>query len=396
MFNDYESLKIGQYESITRLITEEDVRRFVDLTGDDNPLHVDRSYAKTTVYKDIVVHGMIGASFISTVIGTKIPGHGALWVSQNMDFIFPVRLGDQLTISCKIINKYDRERMVELETLITNQNGQTILKGKGRVKMLNSKIKNNDEKISYGRKVALVTGASGGIGTEICKKLSENGFDIVLQYFHNIEAANQLLSEIREKKVRAIAVQADISTTEGANALFDTVMKEFGSVHVLVNNASGAISPKALEATEWQDIQSHIDVQIKGAFNLIRLCSKGMKENRWGRIINITSQASYGSPSIKWTGYAIAKSGLAMLSKYMAAELGPLGITVNCVSPGMCETGMIQDIPEKNQLTVARQTPLRRLCKPSDVAAAVNYLASDQADFVSGETLHVDGGMVMQ
>lgn len=112
-------------------------------------------------------------------------------------------------------------------------------------------------------------------------------------------------------------------------------------------------------------------MQVKGAFLLSRACVPLMTKQRWGRIVNITSQVLDGSPSVAWTGYAMAKGALAIFSKYMAAELGPQGITVNCVSFGMCETSLIGDVPEKIQLIIARQTPLRRLAQPADIAAAV-------------------------
>ena len=114
-----------------------------------------------------------------------------------------------------------------------------------------------------------------------------------------------------------------------------------------------------------------------------------------GRIVNVTSQVVVGTPTLHWTGYAVAKAALAMLSRNLAAELGPRGVTVNCVSPGMTETGLIGDITEKQQMMIARQTPLRRLAKPEDVASAVAYLVSDQAKFITGHTLDVNGGMVM-
>jgi 3-oxoacyl-[acyl-carrier protein] reductase len=148
--------------------------------------------------------------------------------------------------------------------------------------------------------------------------------------------------------------------------------------------------------TAWADVQQQIDVQVKGAFLMTGAVVPEMAARKWGRIVNITSQVLDGAPSVTWTGYAMAKGALQVFSNYMAAELGPQGITVNCVSPGMCETTLIGDIPEKAQLMIARQTPLRRLAKPSDVAAAVAYLVSDDAGFVTGDTVAVNGGMAMR
>jgi 3-oxoacyl-[acyl-carrier protein] reductase len=400
MFKDFDLIKVGETQTLTKHITEVDVRKFVEMTGDDNPLHIDRAYAETTAFKDIVVHGMLGASFISTVIGTKLPGAGALWVSQNMDFLLPVRLGDVLTISATVLKKHERERLLELETRIVNQNQQLILTGVGKVKVLMTTDVESKPASDARLRVAIVTGGAGGIGKAICKRLAADGFDVVVNFRGQADRAAQIVQEINaascKGKGRALAVQADISTETGAQALHQAAVKAFGSVSVLVNNASPRINPKPLDATSWDDVQHHMDVQVKGAFNLTNAVVPSMASRKWGRIVNITSQVLEGPPSVTWTGYAMAKGALQVFSRYMAAELGPLGITVNCVSPGMCETTLIGDIPEKTQLMIARQTPLRRLAKPSDVAASVAYLVSDDASFITGDTLAVNGGMAMR
>ena len=396
MFKDFESIQVGETHSLVKTITEADVRRFVEMTGDDNPLHVNRAYAETTAFKDIVVHGMLGASFISTVIGTKLPGTGALWVTQNLEFLLPVRLGDELTISCTVLKKHERERLLELDTRIVNQNRQVVLTGQGKVKLLTTSAPEEKNVPAVRLQVAIVTGGAGGIGKAICLRLAKDGYHVVVNFRGQGDRAAEIVAEINAGNTRAIAVQADISTEAGATKLYKAAVHEFGGVSVLVNNASPHINPKAFSTTEWSDVQQQLDVQVKGAFLLTRACVPEMSARRCGRIVNITSQVIDGPPSVAWTGYAMAKGALAVFSNYMAAELGPQGITVNCVSPGMCDTALIGDVPEKAQLMIARQTPLRRLAKPTDVAAAVAYLVSDDASFVTGDTVAVNGGMVMQ
>ena len=396
MFKDFESIQVGETHSLVKNITDADVRRFVEMTGDDNPLHVNRAYAETTAFKDIVVHGMLGASFISTVIGTKLPGTGALWVAQNLEFLLPVRLGDELTISCTVLKKHERERLLELDTRIVNQNRQVVLTGQGKVKLLTTSAPEEKNVPAVRLQVAIVTGGAGGIGKAICLRLAKDGYHVVVNFRGQGDRAAEIVAEINAGNTRAIAVQADISTEAGAEKLYKAAVHEFGGISVLVNNASPHINPKAFSTTEWSDVQQQLDVQVKGAFLLTRACVPEMSARRWGRIVNITSQVIDGPPSVTWTGYAMAKGALAVFSKYMAAELGPHGITVNCVSPGMCETSLIGDVPEKAQLMIARQTPRRRLAKPADVAAAVAYLVSDDAGFVTGDTVAVNGGMVMR
>jgi|LauGreStaDraftv2_3_1035109.scaffolds.fasta_scaffold00269_2 3-oxoacyl-[acyl-carrier protein] reductase len=424
MFMDFDAIVVGDTQTLTKHITEADLRKFVDMTGDNNPLHVDRAFAETTSFKDIVVHGMLGASFISTVIGTKLPGTGALWISQNMEFLQPVRLGDVLTISATVLKKHLRERLLELDTRIINQNQQLVLTGIGKVKVLVAAVPETKFVADARPRVAIVTGGAGGIGKAICQRLAADGFDVVVNYRTQADRALEIVADINataaagasfggagestgscdsvvavvagKRYGRALAVKADIATESGAQALFASAVNAFGAVSVLVNNASPHIIPKPFSATNWDDVQRQIDVQVKGAFLMTSAVTPDMTSRKWGRIVNITSEVLDGPPSVMWTGYAMAKGALQVFSNYMAAELGPQGITVNCVSPGMCETTLIGDIPEKTQLMIARQTPLRRLAKPTDVAAAVSYLVSDDADFITGHTIAVNGGKAMR
>ena len=394
MFKDFSEIQVGDSESISKKITESDVRRFVEMTGDDNPLHVDAAYAESTAFKDIVVHGMLGASYISTVIGTRLPGTGALWVSQNFDFLLPVRLGDELSISCTVLKKFERERLLELETKIVNQHQQTVLTGTGKVKVLSPSLPKEITEEKSDLRVAVVTGGSGGIGKAISLRLAKDGFAVVIAYRGRVDRANSVVKEIHSNKGKAIAVCADISTKEGVELLYKSAAKEFGGVSVLVNNASSAINPKPFELMDWEDVQNQLNTQLKGSFLLCQSCIPKMIERGWGRIVNITSQVVEGEPTPSWTSYAIAKASLAKFSSYLAADLGSNGITVNCVSPGMSETGLIGSISEKVQLMIARQTPTRRLTKPEDVAAAVAYLVSSEASQVTGQTILVNGGIV--
>lgn len=394
MFADFESISVGDLRTLTKHISEEDVRRFVDLTGDDNPLHVDRDYAQTTPFKEIVVHGMLGASFISTVIGTKLPGPGALWVSQNIEFRRPVRLGDDLLVSCTVLKKHDRDRLLELDTTITNQNNEVVLSGRAKVKVLVAKAAAEPVAAPVA-KVAIVTGGAGGIGAAITRRLSAEGHAVVITYARSRDRADRLVAEIQAAKGKALAVQADAGSAGAGEAVVKACLNAFGGVSVLVNNASPPIGSKPLPSVDWADVQKHLDVQVRGAFEMASACFAHMSAAGGGRIINITSQVVEANPTPGWAAYTIAKSALAAMSRQMAAEYGPAGVTVNSIAPGMTETSLIGDISEKMQLMIARQTPLRRLSTPADVAAAVAFLASDEAAFVNGHTLSVNGGSSM-
>jgi len=390
-FADFDAVAEGDTESLVKVITEADIRRFVEMTGDDNPLHVDPQFARQTSFKEIVVHGMLGASFISTVIGTKLPGPGALWVSQSMEFALPVRLGDTLTVTCTVLKKNQRDRLLDLDTRIINQHGQTVLSGSGRVKLLEAPKPVIPEAVAK-PKVAIVTGGAGGIGTVICETLSRQGFAVVVNWHSNEERARSLVQRLQAAGAQALAVKADVSTPAGAQALVREAMRHFGAVSVLVHAASPRIVARSIDQLPWEEVQQHLDVQLKSAMLMVQACREPLMAAGGGRVICIGSQAWDGAPVSGWTAYAIAKGALSTLVRYLAAEMGPSGTTVNLVSPGMTNTTFISNISEKQQLMAARQTPLRRLGEAQDTADMVAFLASDQAAYVSGQNLRVNGG----
>jgi 3-oxoacyl-[acyl-carrier protein] reductase len=393
-FKDFDQIQVGDTATLTRAIGPDEVRRFVELTGDDNPLHVSRAYAETTPFKDIVVHGMLGASFLSTVIGTQLPGEGALWISQTLDFLLPVRLGDVLTVTCVVEKKHDRERLLDLSARIENQSGQVVLSGKGVVKLLArpQPAAPRPER----SKVALVVGGAGGIGRAICRRLARDGYQVVVAYRGSEDRAQEVVREIAAARGEALAMKADVTDEAAVSALVQGAARRFSGLGVVVFAATAPILPAPFEDLTWEAMRKHLDVQLKGAFLLAKACVPVMRAQGYGKIVHVGSQAADGEPTPKWTAYAVAKSALATFTRSLAAELGPAGITVNAVSPGMTETALVGDVPEKARLVLARQTPLRRLATPEDVAGAVAYLASPDADYVTGETLRVNGGQVMR
>ncbi len=390
----YDAIKIGDVAKLSHTITQQDIDHFVELTGDDNKLHLDADYAGTTIFKKPVAHGMLGASFISTVIGTKLPGDGALWFAQNLEFLLPVRVGDTITVVAEVLKKYDRDNIVELKTDIFNQHKQVVTTGMAKVKIVEPQTPVTSPALTDDRKIALVVGATGGIGQAICRQLADDGFDVAIHYHTNKQAAVSTRDALTSLGVTCMTCSADVVDAHQTSGMIEQVVRKLGGLTLLVNCVTSRIPVILFSALVWEDMQAHIDTNIRGMFNLAKDVVPIFEAQRRGRIITLTTQA-IESPSAGWLHYITAKAALQGFSKAMAVELAPKGITVNMVSPGMTDTELIADIPEKSRLMVAAKAPLRRLAKPEDIAGAVSFLASSKADYITGETIRVNGGQVM-
>ena len=238
-------------------------------------------------------------------------------------------------------------------------------------------------------KGALVTGASGGIGGAIARALHGAGATVVLSGTR--EAALQALaSELGE---RAHVAVADLSRPEAADALVAAAEKAAGSLDILVNNAGFTRDGLAMRMKD-SDFRAVLDVDLEAPFRLARAAMRGMMKRRAGRIIGIASIVGL-TGNAGQANYAAAKAGMIGMSKALAQELASRGITVNCVAPGFIATPMTDVLSDEQKVKLAERIPLGRLGTPEDVAAAVLYLASDQAAWVTGTTLHVNGGMAM-
>ena len=398
----FELIKVGDRAKIEHVIDKSDIARFVKITGDRNKLHLDEKFARKTTSKKPLVHGMLGASFISTVIGTKLPGHGALWYSQNLDFLLPIRLDDKIFVEATIIKKIIQTRCIEIAINIFNQKKQLVTRGKVGVKVLpNVKIISEKRKITEKKiitkrrkKLALVIGATGGIGYETCMELAKLGFDIAIHCNKNYIKAKKILKKIRKIGRKSIAVRFDSTSSKQVKKNIELINKKFKFIDLIVDCSTAELYNIKFERLDWSDIQKQIDVSIKGLFNILSLVLPTMKKNKHGNIICFSSQY-VDSPKSELLHYTIAKSALSSFVKSIAIEYSPFGIRANIISPGMTETDLIMDVPEKTKLVTAAQTPLRRLANAKDMAGVVNFLATDKSGFLTGETIRVNGGQIM-
>jgi 3-oxoacyl-[acyl-carrier protein] reductase len=241
-------------------------------------------------------------------------------------------------------------------------------------------------------KLALVTGATRGIGRAIALQLGRDGATVIGTATTAAGAA-QIGGALAQAGVQGAGLALDVRDAAACDALLEGLRKERGDVLVLVNNAGITRDNLALRMkdAEWDEV---METNLKAVFRLSRAVLRGMMKARWGRIVNITSVVgASGNPG--QANYAAAKAGVVGMTKSLARELGSRGITVNCVAPGFIDTDMTRALPEAQRTALLGQIPLGRLGTPEDIAAAVSYLASPAAGYVTGSVLHVNGGMYM-
>lgn len=242
-------------------------------------------------------------------------------------------------------------------------------------------------------KTALVTGASRGIGRDIALTLAEAGADVAVNYAGSEAKAEEVVDKIKAMGRRAFAVQANVASYKDVEAMVKRVTVTFGRLDILVNNA-GITRDNLLmrmKESEWDEV---IETNLKGVFNGIKAVSRPMMRQRSGRIINLASVVGVAGNAGQ-ANYTAAKAGVIGLTKTAAKELASRGITVNAVAPGFIETDMTAKLGDEIQKKLIEQIPLGKLGQPQDVARVVRFLASDDAAYITGQTLHVDGGMVM-
>ena len=236
---------------------------------------------------------------------------------------------------------------------------------------------------------ALVTGATGGIGAAIARTLHGAGASVVLSGTRQA-ALDDLVKELGE---RAVALACNLSSPADVNNLIKGAEDASGSIDILVNNAGMTKDGLAMRMND-DDWESVLAVDLSAAFRLSRAALRSMLKGRWGRIINITSVVGHtGNPG--QANYAAAKAGLAGMTRSLAAETAARGVTVNCVAPGFIETAMTDALNEKQKTAILERIPAGRMGGPDDVAAAVLYLASDAGGYITGQSIHVNGGMAM-
>jgi acetoacetyl-CoA reductase len=250
-----------------------------------------------------------------------------------------------------------------------------------------------DESIPAVTRIAFVSGGMGGIGSAICRRLGRAGHTVVAGCLPDYEKKNEWLELMRREGYRVHAAEGDVSDFESCTAMFNKVASVVGPVEILVNNA-GITRDSVLKRMTEQDWMAVINTNLNSVFNVTRQVIDRMSERGWGRIINISSvnaiKGQFGQ-----TNYSAAKAGMAGFSKALAQEVVKKGVTVNTVSPGYVETDMVMAIRKEIRDQIVAQIPMGRLAKPQEIAAVVAFLASEEAGYITGANISVNGGMHM-
>ena len=245
--------------------------------------------------------------------------------------------------------------------------------------------------MSLNGKTALVTGASRGIGRAIALRLAEDGANVAVIYAGSADKAEAVVNEITALGVNAKAYQCNVADSAAVNETVKAVTNDLGKIDILVNNA-GITRDGLMLRMKDEDFDAVLDTNLKGAFNMIRACYSGFIRKKSGRIINISSVSGIMGNAGQ-ANYSASKAGVIGLTKSVARELASRGITCNAVAPGFIQTDMTENLGDNNPLL--NSIPLGRMGKPEDIAAAVAFLASDSAAYITGEVLNVDGGLAI-
>ena len=247
--------------------------------------------------------------------------------------------------------------------------------------------------MSFANRTAVVTGGSRGIGRAICLKLARQGVNIVLCYAGSEEKAAETVKDCQELGVKALALRCNVADAQQVQALMDAAMAEFGRIDILVNNA-GITRDKLLMTMKDEDFDAVLDTNLKGTFHCMKAVTRIMMKQRYGRIVNMSSVVGLHGNAGQ-VNYAASKAGVIGMTKSAAKELASRGITVNAVAPGFIDTDMTQALPENVRTALLTSIPAGKLGAAEDVANAVAFLAADEAAYITGQVLSVDGGMSM-
>jgi len=407
---------VGEKYKDRFLITQEIVSNFADFSSDYNPIHVDAAYAKQHGYSRQVSHGVIQLVFLSKIIGMDFPGAGAMWMKQTVNWLLPVLVGDSIEIILTVKHYSYSTKILILLVEIFNQQNKRVMTGESQVKItkqLSNKIVNQLTDVNFvenqkvnaivdsdknynisNKRVALVTGATRGIGEAIVRRLAYDGFNVVVNYRNDKESANIIVDEIIRLGGDAIAVYSDITSKNDIKSMSDVILNKWGRCDVIIHGASPPLEIINVEQLSYENIELYLDVYLKGAVTLVEFFSPLMVSHKFGRFVFLGTSALYGEPPAGMAAYVAAKEALWGYTKSLATSMARYGITANMVSPSLTITELTTDVPARVKEVEAIKSPMRRLATVDDTANQISYLCNDNSSYVNGINIPITGGPI--
>lgn len=388
---------VGKETVIKKKIIKKDIINFSKLSGDTNPIHTNQNYAKKMGFGNLVAHGMLTESFISSIIGNKLPGPGSLWAEKQIKFLKIVRENDIITFKSKITEIHEKNNLAiidikaynQFKELVFDSLNKVILSKDIKIKGLkkNNQIFVGKKLIKVRKKLAIILGASGGIGIAVTNKLLKKNFNVIALY----RSDNTELKKLSKINKNLHIHNLDLNNKSSIIKFIKIIKKNYPT-H-FINCYSPKIYPVNFEKITNEDFDHYFDKSLKNIFHLIKECVKRFKVIGGGNIIDITS-VFLKLPEINFLPYITFKGSMTALIKSLSVELAIHNIRANSVMAGVTDTQQISDMSKKQKLLIAAKTPLQRIAKPSDIADAVYFLTSKESKFITGSMIDVNGGII--
>jgi len=369
-------------------IKKEHVAYFKKLTKDNNPIHFKSKFAKKLGFRDKVIQGMLTSSFISKIIGNKVPGDGSLWTGLNLNFYKPVYLNDTINFETKIANISTSTKTVFLEIIAKNQNNQIVLEADAQVKypkkfekkfLLNKNKEKKENNYKTKKKITLIIGGSSEIGEKLVKKISKNNL-IILTY-------NSKKPKITKKNL--ILKKLDLLNKKNIFKFTNDIKKNY-FIDKFVFLPTDKILFKDFENINIKELMTEFTLQVCGLFYLTQKLKNNLKKE--GSIVCMASDAVKNKPPKKMMIYSIIKSALVSMAKNLSVELSDKNVRVNCISPGIIETKLTAEVPEIVKEFYKVNSLTGRLTSLEDVANLTLFLLSNKSKNINGANLSLNGG----
>jgi 3-oxoacyl-[acyl-carrier protein] reductase len=388
-----QTFTVGDIYRTVLIVDSALVQKFAEISGDENPIHMDTEAAKSYGYPRQVAHGAMMVAAISKLIGMEIPGPGAVWMNQSIEWIAPVFVGDRIEFTACVATVSEGAGILRLDLEARNQKDELTMRGNAQVKASN-KLSGEAPTEAYTDRVALITGGSRGIGAAIARQLGAGGITVAVNYHRSKDAVQNVVKQIEVEGGSARPFAADLNDRAATKAMVNDVIGVLGRLDIVVHCATPGIDPRNVPELDYNDLEAQFKPSLGGVIAIVSTAHRGMVERGFGRFIFLGTSAMSGTPPPGWAGYLIAKQALWGLAKSMATELGPSGITTNMVSPGMTITDLTSDISARAKEVEAHRAPMRRLATSQDTADLVAFLAGSSAGYINGANLPVAGGPI--